>query len=161
MDKSNGGGGSRRMKKSRLARTTQTFQDQNEPQSRASETQSCRLARVSPCSAGLEKKSLSQKLLHFPSRSSALRHRLTNANTYWNTSIESLKDKSAIVKIDTSALIKKLIALSVDRELDFVDFKSGRSRRKRRMWRKRWAAVIHTESIPGSFWPQVSVTELV
>lgn len=62
-----------------------------------------------------------------------------------------MKDKSAIVKIDTSALIKKLIALSVDRELDFVDFKSGRSRRKRRMWRKRWAAVIHTESIPGSF----------
>lgn len=40
-----------------------------------------------------------------------------------------MKDKSAIVKIDRSALIKKLIALSVDRELDFVDFKSERSRR--------------------------------
>lgn len=49
------------------------------------------------------------------------------------TSIGSLKDKSAIVKIDTSALIKKLIALSVDsRELDFVDFESGRSRRQSR-----------------------------
>lgn len=106
---------------------------------------------------GLKKKSC----FIFPSLSSALQHRLTKANIYWNTSIESLKDKSAIVKIDTSALIKKLIALSVDRELDFVDFKSGRSRRKRRMWRKRWAAVIHTESIPGSFWPQVSVTELI
>lgn len=42
-----------------------------------------------------------------------------------------MKDKSAIVKIDTSALIKKLITLPVDRELDFVDLKSGRSRRKR------------------------------
>lgn len=62
----------------------------------------------------------------------------------------SLKDKSAIVKIDTSALIKKLIALSVDRELDFVDLKSGRSRRKRGMWRNRWAAVICADSIPGS-----------
>lgn len=38
-------------------------------------------------------------------------------------SIGSSKDKSAIVKIDTSALIKKLIALSEDsRELDFGDF---------------------------------------
>lgn len=112
----------------------------------------------SPCSARLKKNPLSKEL-NFPS--SALQDRLTKANIYWNTSIESLKDKSAIVKIDTSALIKKWMASSVDRELDFVDFKSGRSRRKRKMWGKRWAAVIHTESIPGSIWPQVSVTELV
>lgn len=42
----------------------------------------------------------------------------------------SLKDKSAIVKIDTSALIKKFIALPVDRELDFCRFEVRKEQEK-------------------------------
>ncbi len=108
-----------------------------------------------------QKKSSFRKAASFSLLSFSSQHTLTKANIYWNTSIESLKDKSAIVKIDTSALIKKSIASSEDRELNFVGFQSGRSRRKRRMWRRRWAAVSQTQAVPGSFWPRVSVMELV
>lgn len=76
------------------------------------ETQSCRLAWVSPRSAGLKIKILFQNSCFifppYPQLSSTGQQK---QNIYWNTAIGSSKDKSAIVKIDTSVLIKKWIAL--------------------------------------------------
>lgn len=115
--------------------------------------QSCQVAWDSSCSSELgdnppptPKKILFPKSCFiFPPNPQLSR---TKANIYRDTSIESLKDESAIIKIGISALIMKLVGSSGVRELG-LSLKE--QEKEEGSGRGGGSAVIRTESIPGIF----------